>query len=206
MVILVVALAAIIFALVSGSLSPYLQKTSLVAASAGVAYVPIDTPPTTTYMPVFDVLPRAGDPFYLSGQQNIPRGSPSLSFVLVGPDGTFAKTSGTDISSGGNLYGKSIYVYRDRWGNWVTDSMQSTFKQKNLMSLQTGDWVIKMVDDTANVILNEMTVSIAGSFVANPLAAKTIWTNTTDLSLTNSSGYSISSLIQFPICRITGIT
>ena len=192
MVILVVALAAIIFALVSGSLAPYLQKTSLVAASAGVAYVPIDT---TTAMAVFDVLPQAGDPFYLSGQQNIPGGSPSISFVLVGPDGTFAKTSGTDISSNGNLYGKSMYIYRDQRGGgyWVTDTMQTNEKTKYMLSLKGGAWTLKMVDDTANVILNEMTVSIAGngSFVVNPLAPHTIWTNTTALSLTNSSGYSI---------------
>ena len=192
MVILVVALAAIIFALVSGSLTPYLQKISLVAASADVAYVPIDT---TTSMPVFDVLPKAGDQFYLSGQQNIPGGSPSVSFVLGGPDGTFAKTSGTDISGSGNLYGKSMYIYRDQRGGgyWVTDTMQTNEKTKYMLSLKGGTWTLKMVDDTANVILNEFTVSIAGngSFVANPLAPTTIWTNTTDLSLTNSSGYPI---------------
>ena len=192
MVILVVSLAAIIFALVSGSLTPYLQKTSLVAASAGVAYVPIDT---TTAMAVFDVLPRAGEPFALSGQQNIPGGSPSVSFVLVGPDGTFAKTSGTDISGSGNLYGKSMYIYRDQRGGgyWVTDTMQTNEKTKYMLSLKGGAWTIRMIDDTANVILNEFTVAIAGngSFIANPLAPTTIWTNTTDLSLTNSSGYSI---------------
>ncbi|WAC05640.1 MAG: LamG domain-containing protein [Methanoregula sp.] len=192
MIILVVALGAIIFALVTGSLTPYLQKTSLVAASAGVAYVPIDT---TTAMPVFDVLPRAGEQFYLSGQPNIPGGSPSVSFVIVGPDGTFAKTSGTDISGTGNLYGKSMYIYRDQRGGgyWVTDTMQTNQKIKYLLPLKGGAWTIRMVDDTANVILNEMTVSIAanGSVVANPLAPTTIWTNTTDLSLTNSSGYPI---------------
>jgi hypothetical protein len=189
---LVVSLGAIIFAIVSGSLTPFLQKTSLVAASADVAYVPIDT---TTSMPVFDVLPKAGDPFYLSGQQNIPGGSPSLSFVLVGPDGTFTKTLGTDISGSGNLYGKSMYIYRDQRGGgyWVTDTMQTNEKTKYMLPLKSGAWTLKMVDDTANFILNEMTVSIAGngSFAPNPLAPLTIWTNTTDLSLTNSSGYSI---------------
>ena len=203
MVILVVALGSVIFALVSGSLDPYLQKTSLVAASADVAYIPIDT---TTSLPVFDILPRAGEQFYLSGQQNIPGGSPSVSFVLVGPDGTFAKTLGTDISGNRDLYGKSMYVYRDMRGGgyWVTDTMQTNQKIKYMVPPRGGAWTIRMVDDTANVILNEMTVSIAGngSFIANPLAPHTIWTNTTDLSLTNSSGYQIPfenyGVIPFP--------
>jgi hypothetical protein len=88
-----------------------------------------------------------------------------------------------------------MYIYRDQRGGgyWVTDTMQTNEKTKYMLSLKGGAWTLKMIDDTANVILNEMTVSIAGngSFIANPLAPHTIWTNTTDLSLTNSSGYSI---------------
>jgi hypothetical protein len=143
-------------------------------------------------MPVFSVLPSAGDRFYLTGQQNIPGGAPSVSFVLIGPDGTFAKTSLADYSGADAMYGKTMYIFRDRWAvYWVTDTMQT--KKQDIFSLKSGTWTLKMVDDTANVILNEFTVSIAGngSFVANPLAPKTIWTNSTDLSLTNSSGYSI---------------
>jgi len=185
---LIILLASVAYIIFSGSI-PFLQKTSLVAASAGVAYVPIDT---TTSMAVFDVLPQAGEEFFLTGQQNIPGGAPSVSFLLVGPDGSNMKTSLADYSGGEAIYGKSIYIYRDRWGvYWVTDTMQT--KKQDIYSLKCGTWTLKMVDDTANVILNEMMVSIAGdgSFVVNPLAPTTIWTNSTNLSLTNSSGYPI---------------
>lgn len=77
-------------------------------------------------------------------------------------------------------------------GYWVTDSMQTNYKPKYLLPLKGGARTIKMIDDTANVPLNEMTVFITGDgSIANPLAPKTIWTNETNLTLTNSSGYQI---------------
>jgi hypothetical protein len=54
-VFLIILLASVAYIIFFGSI-PFLQKTSLVAASAGVAYVPIDA---TTAMPVFDVVPEA---------------------------------------------------------------------------------------------------------------------------------------------------
>ncbi|MCX6681638.1 MAG: LamG domain-containing protein [Methanoregula sp.] len=187
---LIILLASVAYIIFGGSI-PFLQKTSLVAASAGVAYIPIDA---KTTIPVFDVLPRAGKEFFLTGQQNIPGGAPSVSFLLVGPDGSNMKTSLADVSGTGNLYGKSLYLYRDMRGGgyWVTDSMQTNYKPNYLLPLRGGDWIIKMIDDTANVPLNEMTVFITGNgSIANPLAPKTIWTNTTNITLTNSSGYQI---------------
>jgi hypothetical protein len=77
---LIILLASVAYIIFGGSI-PFLQKTSLVAASAGVAYIPIDA---KTTIPVFDVLPRAGEEFFLTGQQNIPGGAPSVSFLLVG--------------------------------------------------------------------------------------------------------------------------
>jgi len=187
---LIILLASVAYIIFFGSI-PFLQKTSLVAASAGVAYIPIDA---KTTIPVFDVLPQAGEEFFLTGQQNIPGGAPSVSFLLVGPDGSNMKTSLADYSGGEAIYGKSMYVYRDMRGGgyWVTDSMQTNYKPKYLLPLKGGTWTIKMIDDTANVPLVEMIASITGNGSApNPLAPKTIWTNETNLTLTNSSGYPI---------------
>jgi hypothetical protein len=122
------------------------------------------------------------------------QGVPSVSFLLVSPDGSNAKTSLADVSGTGGLYGKSLYLYRDMRGGgyWVTNSMQTYNKPKYMLPLRGGDWTIKMIDDTANVPLTEMTIFIPGNgSVANPLAPKTIWTNETNLTLTNSSGYQI---------------
>jgi TRAP-type C4-dicarboxylate transport system permease small subunit len=76
---LIILLASVAYIVFSGSI-PFLQKTTLVAASAGVAYIPIDA---TTTLPAFNVLPQAGEQFFLTGQQNIPAGAPSVSFLLV---------------------------------------------------------------------------------------------------------------------------
>lgn len=187
---LIILLASVAYIIFSGSI-PFLQKTSLVAASVGVAYIPIDA---KTTIPVFDVLPQAGEEFFLTGQQNIPGGAPSVSFLLVGPDGSNMKTSLADYLGGDAIYGKSMYVYRDMRGGgyWVTDSMQTNYKPKYLLPLKEGAWTIKMIDDTADVPLNEMTVFITGNAsIANPLAPKTIWTNAPNITLTNSSGYQI---------------
>jgi hypothetical protein len=187
---MIILLAAVGYVVFSGSI-PFLQKTSLVAASAGVSYIPVDA---TTTMPVFNVLPSAGDRFYLTGQQNIPGGAPSVSFLLIGPDGTFAKTSLADYSGADAAYGKTMYLYRDMRGGgfWVTDTMETNNKQKYMLPLKGGAWTIKMIDDTANVPLVEMTASITGNgSTPNPLAPTTIWTNETNMTLTNSSGYPI---------------
>jgi hypothetical protein len=188
---LIILLAGVAYVVFSGWF-PLLQKTSLVAASAGVAYVPIDT---TTAFPVFYVLPQAGEQFYLTGQSNIPDGAPSASFLLIAPDGSSSRTSLADVSGSGNLYGKPLYLYQDIRGGgfWVTDNMQTTNKNKYLIPLKGGNWMVKMIDDTANVVLMESTVSITGNgSLSNPLSPSTIWTNSTgQLSLTNSSGYAI---------------
>ncbi len=187
---LIILLASVSYIVFSGSI-PFLQKTSLVAASAGVAYIPIDA---TTTLPAFNVLPQAGEQFFLTGQQDIPAGAPSVSFLLVSPDGSNARTSLADVSGGRDLYGRSLYLYRDMRGGgfWVTDSMQTYSKPKYMLPLKSGDWMIKMIDDTANVPLTEMMVSVTGTgSTTNPLAPTTIWTNETNPTLTNSSGYQI---------------
>jgi hypothetical protein len=187
---LIILLASVAYIVFSGSI-PFLQKTTLVAASAGVAYIPIDA---TTTLPAFNVLPQAGEQFFLTGQQNIPAGAPSVSFLLVSPDGLNARTSLADVSGGRDLYGRSLFLYRDMRGGgfWVTDSMQTYSKPRYMLPLKSGEWMIKMIDDTGNVPLAEMLVLVIGNGSAtNPLAPKTIWTNETNPTLTNSSGYQI---------------
>lgn len=186
--ILVVALAGILLAIFTGALSPLFQKTSLVAATGAVSYVPISS---SVALPVFDIMPIAGEKFYLTGQQDIPSGSPAASFLLVAPDGTSSKTTLGGYSAESGQYGKPLYIYRnDDFTYKVTDSLVN--KSTRIRDIPKGTWTIKMIDNTNNVALTEMTVLVTGSgFIVNPTGSTTIWTNATNLTLTNSTGYQI---------------
>jgi len=198
-VVLVCALAAITYGVFFGGFTQFFQTTSLVAASGAVSYVPITT---STSFPVFSILPLRGEPFYLTGQAAVPAGSPSASFLLVAPDGTNAKTTLSGYSGSTGEYGKSLYIYRDRdFAYKVSDSVSD--KTGRIQDLQKGTWKITMIDDEKDVPLTEFLLSVGGSgYTVNPLASTTIWTNSTDLSLINSSGY----LIPFTNNGVTSYT
>ena len=187
-VILVIALGAILFAIFSGALDGYFQKTSLVAATADVSYVPVDD---ATSIPVFDVLPVAGEPFYLAGQQDVPSGSVSASFLLIGPDSTSESVALAAYTGTSSPYGKPLYIYRGKDFTYsVSDSIAD--KKSEIHDIPKGTWTIKMVDNTADVPLSEMTVTVPGTgYTVNPYAPTAIWTNGTTLMLVNSSGYLI---------------
>ena len=166
MVILVVALAAIIFSLVTGALTPYLQKTSLVAATAGTVKVPLDA----TFMQIPYAQPASGDNYYISGQSNIPSGFPVVSFVLRDPNGNSYTVKSSSISANANQYGTPLFLYQKRdLTYWVTDSLSliKSSASTQLKPLSRGEWTVTMIDNTANVPLTEMTVTIGSDSSTN---------------------------------------
>jgi hypothetical protein len=136
-------------------------------------------------------MPLSGEPFSLTGQPGASADAASASFLLIAPDGTNSKATLSGLSGSESLYGKSLYIYRDKdFAYKVSDTV--TDKSTQLRDIPKGEWTIKMIDDTADLPLNEMTVFVPGSgFTVNPLGSTVIWTNSTDLSLTNSTGYQI---------------
>jgi hypothetical protein len=187
---LLLVLVMVVYALFFGSISGYLKPTYRVAATAGTANVPLGTSDSTQ---ILYARPAAGDKYYLSGQSNIPSGYPVASFILYDPSGHAYNVQTLSYSSSANQYGTPLFIYQDQNFNmYATDSQQQVLNRSaTIRSFANGLWTIKMIDNTANVPLTQMTVNIGGSGSSiNPLAGSTTWANGS-WNLVNSSGYQI---------------
>jgi len=190
--VLVVVLAMVVYALFFGSISGYLKSTSLVAATAGTVNVPLGTSDSTQ---ILYALPASGQKYYLSGQSNILPNYPVASFVLNDPSGNNYIVKTLNYSASANRYGTPLFIYQDQnYNMWVTDSQQKVLAAASqIRPFANGIWTIKMIDNTANVPLTQMTVNIGsnGGGSINPLAGTTTWANGS-WNLVNSSGYEIN--------------
>ena len=161
-VILVIALmlilAMVVYTLLFGAIS--LKQTSRVAATGGTVKIPLDASTSTQ---ILYALPASGDKYYLKGQSNIPSGYPVVSFVLRDPNGNSYTVKNSTMSTKANQYGTPLFLYQDRYHNyWVTDSLSSIIQSSPAQRwpLSRGLWTMTMIDNTANVPLTEMKVTI----------------------------------------------
>ena len=201
-IVLVLILAVVVYGMFTGALSGYMKKTSLVAATAGTVNVPMGSSPPTQ---ILFALPKAGEKYYLQGQQNIPSGYPVASFVLRDPQGYLRQATVASYSAAANMFGTPLYLYQDQNYNlWVTDSAQRVLASANqIRPFSYGDYTITMVDNVANVPLTTMDVTIgAGSSLYNPGSGSTTWANGS-WNLVNSSGYQIP-FTNFGVTPTTG--
>lgn len=155
---LIVVLAMVVYALLFGSLS--LKQTSRVAATAGTVNVPLGA---TSTMQIPYAMPAVGEKYYLSGQSSIPTGYPVVSFVLRDPKGNSYNAKSSGISATANQYGTPLFLYQYQYQNnyLVTDSRSTVISSRNgLIPLTHGIWTVTMIDNTANVPLTEMKVTI----------------------------------------------
>ena len=169
---LVLILACIIYLLISGSLSSLLMQTSRVAALAGTTTVPLaDTIPP---MQIIDMYSVSGDHYTLTGQQNLPPvspGTPVVTFTLLDPHGSSYPVIPTLLSSNANKFGTPLYFYKSQNSVYrVTDNLSSiSYAPAQVFPFDLGNYKITMIDNTANVILDTMDVTVTGN--ATPSAA-----------------------------------
>jgi len=160
---LVLILAMVIYALFFSSLGNFLKPTSRVAATAGTAKIGNGS--------ILYALPQQGDKYYIQGQSpsKIPAGSPVVYFVLKDPSGNSYQTTSSGVSDTANQYGKPLFLYEDKWGNYhYTDSIQN-ISIDQIKFLAHGVWTITMYDKTAGVPLTEMKVNVGSdSAPTNP--------------------------------------
>jgi len=163
-IILVIGLAFAIYAMIFGSVNPYLTKTTRIAASASTANVPLGA---SSSMQILRVLPMSGEKYYVKGQSNIPPGSANTAvafFTLLDPQGqSFPVTPGT-VTTNANNYGTPLFIYKDQSANYrVTDSLSSISSASQLRPFALGDYQITMRDSSANVPLTVMKVKVTGN-------------------------------------------
>jgi len=201
---LVVVLAMVVYGMFSGALAGYMQKTSLVAATAGTLTVPLGSSQATQ---VLFARPTAGEKYYLQGQSGIPSGYPVASFVLKDPQGNTRQARIANYSASANTFGTPLYLYQDQNYNiWVTDSAQRVVATANqIRPFSYGVYTITMVDNTANVPLTTMDVTIGpGSSLSNSNSPPGVFGNGTGgMSLVNSSGYQIP-FTNYGVTPLTG--
>ncbi|WP_321504761.1 LamG domain-containing protein [uncultured Methanoregula sp.] len=164
-IILVLGLALAVYGMLFGSVS--LVKTSLVAASAGTANVPLDT---SSSMQVMRVTPEVGENFYIKGQGTVPTNSAATqiaitSFSLRDPQGEIYPVTNGYITKNANKYGTNLYIYKNSASEYkVTDSLDSiSYSPTTIRPFALGDYQITMIDNTAHVPLNIMNVKITGN-------------------------------------------
>lgn len=164
-VILVVALAAITYIAIFGSINPdSFKKSTYVAGTAAAIEVPLAGKPQ-----IMTYLPKAGDPFHYAGQSNAAAGS-NVTLKLISPEGQILYPNMTAIS--GNPYGKTLFIYpkvsasATQCDYLVSDTMPTgTYRP-----LVVGCWTLQMIDTDLPLLIDSYKVKIDQGRVSLPSA------------------------------------
>jgi hypothetical protein len=161
--VLVVALAVVVYSLMSASVKPeYLQKSVYIAGEAKTTSLssggsgPYD---------LLSFLANAGDPFYITGQAN--NSGTRTTMKVVTPDN---RTLTPDASSlKGSLYGRTLYIYQKSSSNaceyGITDSIPDV---KTLPKMVTGRYQIQIIDEKLHVLASTYTTDITKGTTSLP--------------------------------------
>jgi Concanavalin A-like lectin/glucanases superfamily len=147
---LVLVLAIVVYVLVSGAFDPkYTKKSVYVGATAEVIDIPRASGLTDH---VLTLLPKAGDKFYLTGQQTAGTSGTRTTLKLVSPDGRsiYPKTG----SLTGDPYGKQLYMYPSTAGSATMCDYEAstTVPPSNLRPMTVGIWKIQLIDEELHVV------------------------------------------------------
>lgn len=166
-IVLVLVIAAIAYAAFSGALNPLFTKKSVyIAGSAGT-----DTLPQTggTSADVLTFLPKAGDPFYLTGQTSGANGTP-VTLQAVSPSGIVLYPDASKIK--GTLYGKTLFIYPNS-SSAATQcdyTISATPPSGTLRPMTMGTWTIKMIDQNVHVVAGSYSQQVKNGATSLPVA------------------------------------
>ncbi len=169
---LVLVLAIAVYLLVFGSVDQkYLKKSVYVAGSAQMTGIPSGADPYQ----LLTFSPKAGDPFYLTGQTT--KSGTQTTMRIISPDGRNISPDASTLT--GSLYGKQLYVYPLSTANEcqykVTDVQPPLSTVKTLPKMVTGRYQIMLIDENVHVLANSYTADIIKGTTALP---RTVLTGT----------------------------
>ncbi|HTY15474.1 MAG TPA: LamG domain-containing protein [Methanoregulaceae archaeon] len=146
-ILLVVGLVAVVAAFLMPGLFP---KSVYIASEVG----PVEVTQSGSGIPtqVLYLLPKAGEPFYFSGQQK-PAGGARVSMRAIAPDGRNMTPATNEIV--GNPYGQTLYIYPNNTpGSGPCDCVVSPNLPKGAYRLMTnGVWTIQLIDEDAHMLV-----------------------------------------------------
>jgi hypothetical protein len=174
-ILLVLVIAAIAYAAFTGALNPlFFKKSVYVAGSAGVDTLP---QPGGIADDVLTFLPKAGDPFYLTGQTSGTTGT-QVTLQAISPTGQVLYPDASALN--GTLYGKTLYIYP----NNTPSSTQCNYAISQapptgtLRPMTLGTWTIQMIDQNVHVIAGSYTQVVKNGATALPVAGGLLTTGT----------------------------
>jgi|WetSurMetagenome_2_1015567.scaffolds.fasta_scaffold06394_3 hypothetical protein len=221
---LVLVLAVVIYVLVFGAFDPkYTKKSVYVGATAQITDIPRASGLTDH---VLTLLPKAGDKFYLTGQQTTGTSGTRTTLKLLSPEGRSIYPRTTSLT--GDPYGKQIYIYPNNSGSatMCDYDASTTVPSSSLRPMTTGIWKVQLIDeelhvvaDTYDTTMKHGTTSLptAGGFISGLFRSdctpysQTIYgtlTNSTtgpgNMSVTHFNGASYLSIANDPGLSATG--
>lgn len=222
---LVLVLAVVIYALVFGAFDPkYTKKSVYVGATAETMDIPRASGFTDH---VLTLLPKAGDKFYLTGQQTAGTSGTRTTLKLVSPDGRSIYPGTASLT--GDPYGKQLYIYPSSSGSATMCDYEAstTVPPSNLRPMTIGIWKIQLIDEELHVVADAYETTMkygttslptAGGFISglfrsdcSPYSQTTygtlpVSTNASvgNMTITHFNGASYLSLANDPGLSMTG--
>jgi hypothetical protein len=222
---LVLVLAVVIYALVFGAFDPkYTKKSVYVGATAETMDIPRASGFTDH---VLTLLPKAGDKFYLTGQQTAGTSGTRTTLKLVSPDGRSIYPRTASLT--GDPYGKQLYIYPGNSGSATMCDYEAstTVPPSNLRPMTIGIWKIQLIDEELHVVADAYETTMkygttslptAGGFISgmfrsdcSPYSQTTygtlpVSTNASvgNMTITHFNGASYLSLANDPGLSMTG--
>lgn len=165
---LVLVLAVVIYVLVFGGIDPsYMKKSVYVGGTANVLDIPRSSGLSDH---VITFLPKAGDKFYLTGQNTAGTSGTRTTLRLVTPEGisVYPRTG----SLTGDPYGKQLYIYPNNSGSGTMCDydISTTLPQANLRPMTTGTWKIQLVDEELHVVAGAYETAVKNGATSLPTA------------------------------------
>lgn len=173
-IILVLVIAAIAYAAFSGALNPLFAKKSVyVAGSAGISTLQSGSSSDD----ILTFLPKAGDPFYLTGQTSGATGT-QVTLQAISPTGLVLYPDASSLS--GTLYGKTLYVYPNSSAaaTQCSYTVSTTPPSGALRAMTLGTWTIRMIDQKVNVIAGSYSQTVKNGATSLPVAGGSLGSGT----------------------------
>ena len=174
-ILLVLVIAAIAYAAFTGALNPlFFKKSVYVAGTAG-----IDTLLQSGGISddILTFLPKAGDPFYLTGQISGATGT-QVTLQAISPTGQVLYPDASSLN--GTLYGKTLFIYPNNTpsSTQCTYAISQTPPTGALRPMALGTWTIQMIDQNVHVIAGSYTEQVKNGATALPVAGGFLSTGT----------------------------
>jgi hypothetical protein len=173
-IILVVVVAMVAYAAFSGALNPlFFKKSVYIAGTAAVSQIP---QPGGIKYDVLTYLPKAGDPFYLTGQTSGANGT-QVTFKALSPGGLVLSPDASSLK--GSLYGKTLYIYPNGSpsATQCDYTISETVPTVALRPMTLGIWTIQMIDEKVHVLANTFKETVTHGTTSLPVAGGFVGTS-----------------------------